>query len=50
MQDKLQHYKDMMDYIKRLQKMKVDDNIQIAKIIIEEEKSKIYTKKEAKNG
>ncbi len=50
MQDKLQHYKDVMEYVNRLQNIKVDDNIQIKKIIIDEEKPKVYVKKEAKNG
>lgn len=50
MQDKLQHYKDVMDYLKRVQNMKFNGNIEVKKVIVEEDRQKIYVKKEAKNG
>lgn len=50
MQNKLQHYKDVMDYLKRIEEFKKNTNIEIKRVIVDEEDQKIYVKKEAKNG
>lgn len=50
MQDKLQHYKDVIDYLKRIEEFQRNANIEIKKVIVDEEDQKILIKKEAKNG
>ena len=50
MDNKIQQYKNVLNYLNNVQNLQVYKNIGIKKIIIEEEEKKVHVKKEAKNG